>query len=118
VRVLHVHSSDTANWQGKLVEFARTTSLREFEYHGSNFNAVVTAEDTGDNADTMRIRLHTTGQECTGELVIEGCWERTEFFDFMRMLALALNEHPRRVEWAKGQDGRLRKEVSPGGGSF
>lgn len=79
---------------GALIELTSADSTREFEYHGSWFDATVTAEETGNNSDTMRIRLLATGQECGGNVVVEGCWERTEFFAFMRTLARALGEGP------------------------
>lgn len=92
MRVRRIVHSNVNEWSGELVEFVRSGSLREFEYHGTNFKAVVTAMESGNNSDTMKIRLHTTGQDCTGELEIVGCWERSEFFQFMRLLATELRE--------------------------
>lgn len=93
MKTIRVTGNDDGEWSGDLVELAREGSFRQFEYHGTNFNAVVSAQETGNNADRMTIRLVTEGQECSGTLIVEGCWERSEFFAFMRNLASQLDEN-------------------------
>lgn len=76
----------------RLIELGSSERVRYFEYDGLSFRAFVSAETTGNNGDRMKISLVTVGQECSGELVIEGNWERDEFFDLMRDLANRLSQ--------------------------